>query len=112
MSDCACITGEVARREIGGSKTLLEAQVGDRVQHFAFPYGGPINMTEENRLIVRDAGFGYRLSSQWGTVRASDNPYELKRVPIDTWYGSPYDLRFVAIRKWMLGRAVTDEKAP
>jgi peptidoglycan/xylan/chitin deacetylase (PgdA/CDA1 family) len=108
-ADCGCIAGEVAQHEIGGSKTVLEAQVGDRIQHFAFPYGDEVHMTEENRSLVRAAGFGCCLSSQRGTVRASDSPFDLKRVPINTWYGSPFDFGFVAIRKWVLGQAAADE---
>jgi peptidoglycan/xylan/chitin deacetylase (PgdA/CDA1 family) len=107
-ADCGRIAGEVAQHEIGGSKTLLEAEVGDRIQHFAFPYGGEANMTDENRSLVRDVGFSCCLSTERGTVRASDSPYRLKRVPIDTWYRSPYDFGFVAIRKWTLGRAAAD----
>lgn len=110
-ADCGCISGEVARHEIGGSKTLLEAQMGDRIQHFAFPYGDQVHMTEENRSIVRDVGYGCCLSCQKGTVRASDSPFHLKRVPINTWYSSPYDFGFVALRKWVLGRNGSDASA-
>ena len=108
-ADCGCINGEAAQHEIGGSKSLLEAQVGDRIQHFAFPYGGEMNMTEENRLIVRDGGFECCLSCQQGTVRPSDSPYHLKRVPINSWYRSPYDFGSIAIRKWAMASATRKE---
>jgi peptidoglycan/xylan/chitin deacetylase (PgdA/CDA1 family) len=110
-ADCGCISGEVAQYEIGGSKAVLEAQVGDRINHFAAPYGDLRHMTEENRTLVRNAGFGCCLSTLRGTVKASDSPYNLKRVPIDTWFGSPYDFGFVAIRKWVLANAKTKERA-
>jgi peptidoglycan/xylan/chitin deacetylase (PgdA/CDA1 family) len=102
-ADCGSISGEAAQHEIGGSKTLLEAQLGGNVRHFAFPYGGSKHMTEENRAIVRDAGFCCCLSTERGTVRASDDPYRLKRIPIDMWYASPSDFGWVAIRRWVWG---------
>jgi peptidoglycan/xylan/chitin deacetylase (PgdA/CDA1 family) len=110
-ADCGCISGEVAQYEIVGSKAVLEAQLGDRINHFAAPYGDQTHMTEENRTIVRAAGFGCCLSTLRGTVRASDSPYNLKRIPIDTWFSSPHDFGFVAIRKWVLKNVVPRKRA-
>ena len=101
-ADCGAIGGDCARREIAGSKEMLEEQLGEPVHHFAFPYGGPLHMTEENRALVRAAGFDCCLSTDRGTVRPGDDPYRLNRIPIDTWYQSPYDFGSVAIRKWVL----------
>jgi peptidoglycan/xylan/chitin deacetylase (PgdA/CDA1 family) len=107
-ADCGCITGEAAQQEIGGSKTVLEAQVGESIEHFAIPYGSQDHMTEENRSIVRGAGFGCCLSCRMGIVRASDSPYHLNRVPINSWYTSPYDFGSMVIRKWVLGHVAAN----
>jgi peptidoglycan/xylan/chitin deacetylase (PgdA/CDA1 family) len=97
--DCGRISGAEARREIAGSKAQLEAEVGVPIQHFAYPYGGADQMTEENRAIVRDAGFRCCLSAHGGAVRVSDSPFRLKRAPINMWYLSPYQFGFDAMRE-------------
>jgi peptidoglycan/xylan/chitin deacetylase (PgdA/CDA1 family) len=97
-ADCGQIGGEHAAREIAGSKAHLEAAVGAPVVHFAYPYGAPTQMTEENRSIVRAAGFDSCASAYGGTVDPDSDPFHLRRVPLSRWYLSPYQFGFDAIR--------------
>jgi peptidoglycan/xylan/chitin deacetylase (PgdA/CDA1 family) len=97
-ADCGLVTGLAAIREIAGSKAQLEAAVGMPISHFAYPYGGPERMTNENRSIVRDAGFSCCLAAYGGVVHASDSPFHLARVPINMWYASPYAFGLDAVR--------------
>jgi peptidoglycan/xylan/chitin deacetylase (PgdA/CDA1 family) len=97
-ADCGRISGAEAVREIAGSKAELEAEVGARIQHFAFPYGDATRMTEENRRIVKDAGYATCLAAHGGVVRPWDNPFRLNRIPINMWYTSPYQFGFEAIQ--------------
>ncbi len=99
--DCGRIGGAEATREITGSKAQLEAEVGTPVRYFAYPFGRPDQMTDENRSIVRDAGFSCCLSAYGGAVGAADDPFRLKRAPINTWYLSPYQFGFEAIHLWL-----------
>jgi peptidoglycan/xylan/chitin deacetylase (PgdA/CDA1 family) len=99
--DCGRIGGAEVRREIAGSKAQLEAEVGTRIRDFAYPFGGAHQMTEENRAIVREAGFRCCLSAHGGAVRVSDSPFHLKRAPINMWYLSPYQFGFEAIQLWL-----------
>jgi peptidoglycan/xylan/chitin deacetylase (PgdA/CDA1 family) len=99
--DLGRLAGAEARREIAGSKAQLEAEVGAPIGLFAYPYGGANQMTEENRAIVRDAGFSCCLSAHGGVVRAADSPFRLKRAPIHAWYLSPYQFGFEAVWRWL-----------
>jgi peptidoglycan/xylan/chitin deacetylase (PgdA/CDA1 family) len=96
--DLGRLGGADAACEITGSKAQLEAAVGVRILHFAYPYGDPNQMTDESRSIVQSAGFSCCLAAYGGAVRASDDPYRLRRVPINTWYVSPYHFGFEATR--------------
>lgn len=97
-ADCGRITGEEAMREIVGSKARLEAELGSPVMHFAYPFGDPDHMTEQNLELVRAAGFGCCLAAHGGIVSSNDGVYRLRRVPINGWYRSPYQFGFEALR--------------
>lgn len=97
-ADCGRMSTADATLEIAGSKAQLEAEVRAPITHFAYPYGGPEQMTEENRSIVREAGFSCCLAAHGGAVSASDSPFHLRRVPISMWYRSPYEFGLDAIR--------------
>jgi peptidoglycan/xylan/chitin deacetylase (PgdA/CDA1 family) len=103
-ADCGQIGGEHAAREIAGSKAHLEAVVGAPIVYFAYPYGAPGQMTEENRSIVRAAGFECCVSAYGGTVDPDSDPFHLRRVPLSQWYRSPYQFGFDAIRLWLTNR--------
>ena len=102
--DCGRVAGADAEREIAGSKRHLEAEVGAPITHFAYPYGGQHQMTEANRALVQSAGFTSCVSAHGGTVDAAADPLRLKRAPVSTWYFSPYQFGFDAIRLWLVNR--------
>jgi peptidoglycan/xylan/chitin deacetylase (PgdA/CDA1 family) len=97
-ADCGVLTDEDAILEIAGSKAVLEAEMRQRVDHFAFPYGGTMHMTPQNRSVVRAAGFSSCLAAHGGIVCSFDSPFHLRRVPINAWYTSPYHFGFETIR--------------
>ena len=69
-----------ARREIVGSKRFLEELLGRRIRMFAYPNGKPgVDYSERDVRIVRDAGFTYALSTQWGTVNKHSDFAQLPR---------------------------------
>ncbi|MFN2399343.1 MAG: polysaccharide deacetylase family protein [Gemmatimonadaceae bacterium] len=112
--DLGVIAGEDARREIFGSKTRVEAELGAPVRHFAYPFGEADQITEANRMLVRDAGLISCLSAHGGCVQPKDDPLRLHRVPVNNWYLSPYQLGFEtlfrnpkAARPVMVPRPVT-----
>jgi peptidoglycan/xylan/chitin deacetylase (PgdA/CDA1 family) len=78
-----------ARAEILGARRELEAQLGARVESFAYPYGGRQHLTDSSRMLVKEAGFRCCCSGYGGVNRPRTDPFHLRRVPISPWYTSP-----------------------
>lgn len=70
--------------EIAGGKIELEAILGQPVTTFAYPYGSALDYTAESEEIVREAGFASAYSNRYGPVKASDAPFALRRIWIDS----------------------------
>jgi peptidoglycan/xylan/chitin deacetylase (PgdA/CDA1 family) len=82
-------SADVIAAELAGSRLALEQALGREVRLFAYPFGGPENITETARTLVRDAGFTCCLSCDSGTNPVLPNPFYLRRLPISHWYLSP-----------------------
>ncbi len=83
------INPEEARRQIIGSKRILEKALRKEVLYFSYPYG-EYNSTIVD--IVRKSRYRAAVSTLPGIVGSSDNPYFLRRISI--WGG--YDqVKFV-----------------
>jgi methionyl-tRNA formyltransferase/peptidoglycan/xylan/chitin deacetylase (PgdA/CDA1 family) len=95
--DLGTTTGERAASEIVGSKQRLESEIREAVPYFSYPYGGRSQMLEENREVVREAGYACCLSAYGGAVGRESSPFSLNRVPISNWYVSPYHFGFEAM---------------
>jgi peptidoglycan/xylan/chitin deacetylase (PgdA/CDA1 family) len=100
-ADLGAIAGEVARKEIAGGREELEARLGAPVDLFAYPYGRPSAMAEENRALVREAGFRCCVSCHGGLVTPRTDPFRLPRVPVNGWFSGPGQLGLEVV----LGRA-------
>lgn len=92
--DLGVVRGEEALREIQGSRTRLEEELGECVQLFSYPYGRPHQLSEENRERVRDSGFSCCFSAHGGTVAVGDDPFRLRRVAVTPWHRSPEQFGF------------------
>jgi len=100
--DLGKIGGREAEEELRLSRDELQAGLGRVVDQFAYPYGYPEHMSEENRLLVAQAG--YRCCCGYGDfVESGSDPFRLERLPVSIWYSSPAhfggDLAVRAIRK-------------
>ncbi len=91
-ADLGVLVGDAARKEIAGGREELEAQLGGSVDLFAYPYGRPNAMAEENRALVREAGFRCCVSCHGGLVTPRSHPFRLPRVPVNGWFGGPGQL--------------------
>jgi peptidoglycan/xylan/chitin deacetylase (PgdA/CDA1 family) len=80
---------DVIAKELAGSKLAIEQAIGREVRLFAFPFGGPTNITESARALVREAGFTCCLSCDAAANPALADPFYLRRLPISQWYLSP-----------------------
>lgn len=98
--DLGTLGGDAAEAEIAGARAHLERNLRAPVNLFAYPYGTRANMSEENRAVVRRAGFRCCCSCFGGVVTADTDPFRLVRVPINTSYPSPHGFGFeVALRR-------------
>jgi peptidoglycan/xylan/chitin deacetylase (PgdA/CDA1 family) len=71
------------QREIAESKSLLEAQLGTRIDTFAYPVGSRDAFTGETVELLRASG--YRAAfSYYGGINTPGNvdPFDLKRIPV------------------------------
>jgi peptidoglycan/xylan/chitin deacetylase (PgdA/CDA1 family) len=102
--DLGVVPPEVARREIAGSSDRLDAELGEHSGLFAYPYGGKKNMSDANQQVVNELGLRCCLSAYGGAVRAGDDPLQLKRITITTWFLSPFQFGF----EYLLGRLDPD----
>jgi peptidoglycan/xylan/chitin deacetylase (PgdA/CDA1 family) len=82
------VRGEEAKREITLCRDELMARVPCNVEMFAYPYGQPNNLLEENRELIRQAGYRCCVSCYGGTVAPDNDPLRLQRVPISNWFSS------------------------
>lgn len=87
-----------AREEIEGSGRDIQERLGLEADLFSFPYGRREHITEENRALIREAGFRCCLSAFGGTVESGTSPFHVPRMPISDWYVSPYHFAFHAVR--------------
>jgi peptidoglycan/xylan/chitin deacetylase (PgdA/CDA1 family) len=69
-----------ASREVGNARAKLEDEIGARVVHFAYPFGGARNIRPEWIDAIRDAGFVSNGSCHGGQVHAGDDPLRFARV--------------------------------
>ncbi|MDB5875523.1 MAG: polysaccharide deacetylase family protein [Ramlibacter sp.] len=68
-----------AREEIIGCRRDLEQQLGVEVRHFCYPYGFH---RPEHAAMVREAGYATATTTQRARTQASDDMFELPRVPV------------------------------
>jgi peptidoglycan/xylan/chitin deacetylase (PgdA/CDA1 family) len=78
-----------ARAQIAGSQDVLREQLDTQIDLFAYPFGQRGNITEDNRALVRDAGFRCCASCFGGIVEANTDPMRLPRTAVSSWYASP-----------------------
>ncbi len=96
--DLGSITGPVALKEILGGRLELEERLEERVDLFAYPYGGFQHMADSNRELVKAAGFRCCCSCYGGVTLHGDDPFDLRRIAISPWYASPEQFGLELVR--------------
>ena len=89
----------IARDEIVGGRDEIERRIGRSVDLFEYPYGGPQNMSEANRAIVREAGFRCCCSCYGGLTPAGVDPFRLQRVAVSPWLRTPHQFGLEVVRE-------------
>ena len=73
--------------ELRDSKTALEQRLGDSVKAFAYPYAFPQTnsaFARQLRMALGCAGYKSCVTTQIGRVRADDDPFRLRRLPVNS----------------------------
>jgi peptidoglycan/xylan/chitin deacetylase (PgdA/CDA1 family) len=92
--DMASADEQTLREELETSKWKIERELGICAQLFAYPFGGPQNISNRSRDIVRELGFLCCASCYGGLNAALTDPYDLKRIPVSEWFISPNHFGF------------------
>jgi peptidoglycan/xylan/chitin deacetylase (PgdA/CDA1 family) len=112
--DLGQVRGARAWEDISKSKARLEEALGARVSLFAYPFGGEKNFCEENRELVRKAGYRCCCSAYGGFVTLASDPFNLRRIGVNNWFSDPRDLdfeiRLAAPWRWL--RTAEHDAAP
>ena len=98
-ANLARISSEQATEEIAGAKAALERRLGP-VRHFAWPYGGYVNMTPDAVRAVFEAGHATCASAvrgcHWPGTGLVTNPVCLHRDNIVAAWPIAHSLHFLA----------------
>lgn len=71
---------EMAEKEIIDSREEIESHIGRRVEHFAYPYGGPDQIGSRNVKIVKKYGFKTAVTAICGNIFPA-HKYHLHFLP-------------------------------
>lgn len=74
-------------KELRDSKSELEQRLGERVATFAYPYAFPQSdraFCQSLRELLVQAGYDCCMTTEIGRVKAGDDPYTLKRLPVNS----------------------------
>jgi peptidoglycan/xylan/chitin deacetylase (PgdA/CDA1 family) len=74
-------TSDLAR-EIAGAKELMEARLKRKVEHFCYPNGREIDISEAAVGCVREAGFASAVTCIYGLNTLKADPLRIRRLPL------------------------------
>jgi peptidoglycan/xylan/chitin deacetylase (PgdA/CDA1 family) len=80
---------EDVRGDLKISKEKIERELGLKSQLFAYPFGGPKDISDTALDIVRDLGFECCAACHGGVNPRSADPYRLNRIGIAEWFSTP-----------------------
>lgn len=97
--DLGSVSLDEAWQELAGARAMLEQQLDESVDLFAYPFGGPENIRDEMRPLVREAGFRICASCFGGVNYRHTDPMKLNRVPIGGPHATPHYLGMNLVRE-------------
>jgi len=77
--DLTTTDSQTSHSEIFNSRIYLSQQLNTNIQQFCYPYG---RYAPEHIDIVKAAGYVAATTTARGKVRAEDNAFELRRIPV------------------------------
>ncbi|MGO8697108.1 MAG: polysaccharide deacetylase family protein [Limisphaerales bacterium] len=82
------LSDQKIERELQDSRTEIEQQLGEAITAFAYPYAFPQGnrrFAQKFRDHLMKAGYACCVTTELGRVKLGDDPYRLKRLPINSW---------------------------
>jgi peptidoglycan/xylan/chitin deacetylase (PgdA/CDA1 family) len=76
------LSDEEAGREIMEDKARLEAELGERVSMFAYPFGNESDYTKVTKAKVKEAGYDYAFTTK-ASFAGMDDRYSIPRICIE-----------------------------
>jgi peptidoglycan/xylan/chitin deacetylase (PgdA/CDA1 family) len=93
---------EEQREELSSSKAIIEENLGNRVEAFAYPVGGRSNFSKDAFNILKECGYKVAFSFYGGiNYSGQTNPFDVCRMPID------YGLRIETLRLRLITSALS-----
>jgi peptidoglycan/xylan/chitin deacetylase (PgdA/CDA1 family) len=83
----ATLEATAVRGELANSKTAIEDKLGEAIDSFAYPYAfpeGDSSFVQMLRDALIESGYHNGVSTRIGTVRQQDDPYFLRRIPVNS----------------------------
>ena len=80
------LRGQGVRDELRLSKHMIEEKLGEEVDSFAYPYAFPEGdsaFRSQLRRVLIECGYRWAVNTIIGTVRKGDDPYFLRRLPVN-----------------------------
>jgi peptidoglycan/xylan/chitin deacetylase (PgdA/CDA1 family) len=75
-------------REIAGCKARIEAELGEPIRTFSYPYGGKVAFNDDSRWSLAEAGFDVAYSYYGGFQRRGEwDRFDVKRVRVEAIVG-------------------------
>ncbi|HIJ60552.1 MAG TPA: polysaccharide deacetylase family protein, partial [Nitrospirae bacterium] len=78
-ADLTALDEESLKREIGYSKEYLQGLLKTKIETFCYPFGG---CNDKAKSIVKEVGYTAGIGSKRGSVKPSDDVYDLRRIPV------------------------------
>ena len=73
------VSADELRREVGESKRVIEAKLGIRVRHFAYPQG---RHSPEAERAVQAAGYDAGWATKKGRILTDEDRFAARRIPV------------------------------
>ena len=71
--------------EMSQSRSILEMLIGQKVEHFSYPYGGKGDFSQESIRAAKEAGFKTACANFYGQAHTWTNRYSIPRILIRDW---------------------------
>lgn len=75
------------RKELTGSREVIEQEMGSEVESFAYPYAFPVGQGQFKsalRDVLKDCGYSTGVCTVVGTSNGDSDPFFLERLPVNS----------------------------